>query len=83
VGIPTGRSPVVQALHAAGKYSICYVEAGAQQLGFPDRRDFAPADYGHYAKRYQTRGYPNEWWFDIRGFERYVDGRPGTLRGAR
>jgi hypothetical protein len=81
-GIPTGRSPVVQALHAAGKYSICYVEAGAQQLGFPDRRDFAPADYGRYAKRYRMRGYPNEWWFDIRGFERYVDGRPGTLRGA-
>src|ERR1700677_2954815 len=57
-GIPTGRSSVVQALHAAGKYSICYVEAGAQQLGFPDRRDFAPADYGHSAKRYQMRGYP-------------------------
>jgi hypothetical protein len=35
-GIPTGRSPVVQALHAAGKYSICYVEAGAQQPSFPD-----------------------------------------------
>jgi hypothetical protein len=40
--IPTGRSPVVAALHAAGKYSICYVEAGAWQSSFPDRGDFAP-----------------------------------------
>jgi hypothetical protein len=43
-GIPTGPSPVVQALHATGKYSICYVEAGAQQAIFPDQPDFAPAD---------------------------------------
>ena len=28
-GIPTGRSPVVAALHRSGKYSICYVEVGA------------------------------------------------------
>src|ERR1700722_16916269 len=25
--IPTGGSPVVWALHASGKYSICYIEA--------------------------------------------------------
>jgi hypothetical protein len=81
-GIPTGRSPVVQALHAAGGYSICYVEAGAQQPTFPDERDFAPADYGHGARRYQMRGYPNEWWFDIHGFARYVDGESTTLSGA-
>lgn len=81
-GIPTGRSPVVRALHRAGKYSICYVEAGAQQTSFPDRRDFAPADYGHYRKRYRMQGYPNEWWFDLRGFAGYLAGRPRTLRGA-
>jgi hypothetical protein len=81
-GIPTGPSPVVNALHAAGKYSICYVEAGAQQTSFPDKGDFAPADYGNYAKRYQMRGYPNEWWFDLRGFRHYVPGRQSTLRGA-
>jgi hypothetical protein len=81
-GIPTGPSPVVRALHAAGKYSICYVEAGAQQTSFPDKRDFAPADYGNYGKRYQMRGYPNEWWFDLRGFRHYVPGRRSTLHGA-
>jgi hypothetical protein len=81
-GIPTGASPVVQALHAAGKYSICYVEAGAQQTSFPDKRNFAAADFGDYAKRYQMRGYPNEWWFDLRGFRGYVPGRASSLRGA-
>ena len=34
-GVPTGTSPVVTALHGAGIYSICYVEAGAYQVGFP------------------------------------------------
>ena len=81
-GIPTGRSPVVRALHAAGKYSICYVEAGAYQTSFPDRSHFAPADYGHRARRYGMQGYGNEWWFDIRGFAGYVAGRPATLSGA-
>lgn len=81
-GIPTGRSRVVRALHRSGKYSICYVEAGAQQTSFPDKRDFAPADYGHYAKRYQMRGYANEWYFDLRGFRNYVPGRRFTLHGA-
>ena len=81
-GIPTGASPVVRALHAAGKYSICYIEAGAQQSNFPDKHDFAPADYGHGAKRYRMPGYPNEWYFDLRGFRHYVAGRPSTLHGA-
>lgn len=70
------------ALHRAAKYSICYVEAGAQQTSFPDRRDFSPADDGSYATRYRMRGYPNEWWFDLRGFRSYVPGRAGTLHGA-
>src|SRR5450631_2190714 len=45
-GIPTGPSPVVRAIHAAGHYSICYVEVGAYQQGFPDNAHFARSDYG-------------------------------------
>jgi hypothetical protein len=81
-GIPTGRSPIVTALHAAGHYSICYLEAGAYQSGFPDDRDFAAADDGAGARRYEMRGYRNEWWFDLRGFRSYVSGRSATLHGA-
>jgi hypothetical protein len=81
-GIPTGRSPVVAALHASGKYSICYVEAGAYQTSFPDTSSFARADYGNKAKRYQMQGYPNEWWFNLAGFRHYVAGRSSTLTGA-
>ena len=80
--IPTGPSPVVQAIHAAGHYSICYVEAGSQQLGFPDFSNFAPADYGNKARRYAMKGYPGQWWFDVRGFKNYVAGNPSTLTGA-
>lgn len=80
--IPTGRSPVVKALHATGHYSVCYVEAGAYQTTYPDRRDFAAADYGHRRKRYRMRGYPNEWWFNITGFRNYVAGHRSTLKGA-
>src|SRR5579875_2558 len=82
LGIPTGASPVVAAIHRAGHYSICYIEAGAFQAGYPDDRDFAPADYGRRARRYRMPGYPNEWWFDLRGFRGYAPGRPGTLVGA-
>jgi hypothetical protein len=81
-GIPTGRSPVVTALHAAGKYSICYVEAGAFQNGFPDDRDFARADYGGRTSRHQMQGYPGEWWFNLAGFRHYVPGRSSSLTGA-
>jgi hypothetical protein len=80
--IPTGASPVVQAIHSAGHYSICYVEVGAFQTGYPDNPGFAPADYGNRAKRYQLQGYPNEWYFDIAGFKHYVAGKPSTLTGA-
>jgi hypothetical protein len=72
----------VRALHAAGTYSICYVEAGAWQPSFPDRGDFAPADYGHRAARYRLVGFGGEWWFDLRGFRGYVTERGSTLRGA-
>jgi len=82
-GIPTGRSPVVQAIHAAGHYSICYVEAGAYQVGFPDDSHFATADYGGIGNTAtQMQGYADEYWFDLTGFRNYAAGRPGTLTGA-
>jgi hypothetical protein len=82
LAIPTGPSPVVQALHAAGHYSICYIDAGAYQLGWPDDSDFAPADDGYRAKRYQMVGYSNEYWLDLAGFRNYIAGQPATLKGA-
>jgi hypothetical protein len=82
-GIPRGPSRVVAAIYAAGHYSICYVEAGAYQLGFPDDADFATADYGGVRDlATQMRGYPDEYGFDLTGFARYVAGVPGTLTGA-
>jgi Glycoside-hydrolase family GH114 len=81
-GIPTGPSPVAAALHASGRYSICYLEAGAYQTGFPDNSDFAAADYGDGASRYAMQGWPGEWWFDISGFAGYRAGHPATLTGA-
>ena len=82
-GIPTGPSPVVEAIHAAGHYSICYVEAGAYQVGFPDDSNFAVADYGGVGDRAtQMQGYSDEYWFDLTGFANYVAGQPGTLSGA-
>jgi hypothetical protein len=82
-GIPTGSSPVVRAIHAAGHYSICYVEAGAYQQGFPDNAHFARSDYGGVGdKATQMQGYSNEYWFNLTGFRNYVPGHPATLRGA-
>ena len=81
-GIPTGPSPVVTAVHAAGKYSVCYVEGGAYQTGFPDDSNFAAADYGNGAKQYAMQGWSGEWWFDISGFANYAAGNPATLTGA-
>jgi Glycoside-hydrolase family GH114 len=81
-GIPPGPSAVVAALHAAGTYSICYVEAGAYQTGFPDDRDFAPADYGAGARRYGMPDWPGEWWLNLTGFRAYQPGRASTLSGA-
>jgi hypothetical protein len=82
-GVPTGPSPVVQALHAAGKYSICYVEVGAQQPE-PDSSNFTPADYTNGSNPQTTamQGWPGEYWYDIRGFAGYVAGDPSTLTGA-
>ena len=82
-GIPTGPSPVVQAIHAAGHYSICYVEAGAYQRGFPDDRDFHRADYGGIGDAAtQMQGYANEYWFNLTGFAHYRAGHRHSLRGA-
>lgn len=82
-GIPTGRSPVVRAIHAAGHYSICYVEVGAYQVGFPDDSRFATADYGGVGDTAtQMQGYSDEYWFDLRGFRNYVAGQRKTLTGA-
>jgi hypothetical protein len=82
-GVPTGPSPVVQALHAAGKYSICYVEAGAQQAE-PDSSNFALADYqtGSNPATTEMAGWPGEYWYDTRGFANYVAGNNSTLTGA-
>ena len=82
-GIPTGASPVVAAIHAAGHYAICYVEAGAYQVGFPDDANFASADYGGIGDRAtQMQGYSDEYWFNLTGFAHYLAGQPGTLSGA-
>ena len=82
-GIPTGPSPVVRAIHAAGHYSSCYVEAGAYQQGFPDNSHFSRSDYGGLGNRAtQMQGYSNEYWFNLTGFRHYVSGRHRTLRGA-
>lgn len=82
-GIPTGPSPVVQAIHAAGHYSLCYVETGAYQVGFPDDANFATADYGGVGNTAtQMQGYSGEYWFNLTGFANYVVGQPSTLSGA-
>jgi hypothetical protein len=80
-GVPTGASPVVQAIHAAGHYSICYVECGAQQTGFPDAASFASADYtnGSNAATTQMQGYANEHWFNIRGFVSWSASAPTSF----
>jgi hypothetical protein len=71
---PNRPSAVVASLHAAGKYSICYIEAGAQQPE-PDSSDFAAADYKHGpVARTRMQGYPDEYWYDLRGFARFKYG---------
>ena len=90
-GVPTGASPVVQALHAAGKYSICYIEAGAQQAEFRTAQTSRPSDYtnGSDPQTTEMQGWPGEYWYDIRGFANYVagasvdaDGGSGKHRGG-
>ena len=80
-GIPTGPSPVVQALHAAGKYSICYIEAGAYQTE-PDSSNFAPADYGDGGTQYEMAGWPGEYWYDTSGFAGWSASDPTVFPGG-
>jgi Glycoside-hydrolase family GH114 len=79
---PNGPSSIVSSLHASGKYSICYIEAGAQQ-DEPDASHFAPADYGNSAEQYEMQGWAGEYWFDTRGFAGYRYGDSNSvLTGA-
>ncbi|HYB27098.1 MAG TPA: endo alpha-1,4 polygalactosaminidase [Solirubrobacteraceae bacterium] len=78
-GIPTGPSPVVQGIHAAGHYAICYVEAGANQVGFPDDSDFASADYTDPGHNTQLQGYPGENYLDLAGFSGWSARSPSVF----
>jgi len=66
---PDGRSSIVSQLHAANKYAVCYIEAGAQQAE-PDQSHFASADYtnGSNAETTEMQGWPGEYWYDTLGF---------------
>jgi hypothetical protein len=81
-GIPTGPSSVVQGIHAAGHYAICYVEVGAYQVGFPDNSDFASADYTDPGYNTQLQGYPGENYFDVGGFSGWSASRPSVFPDA-
>jgi hypothetical protein len=80
---PSGPSSTVTALHASGKYSICYIEAGAQQPE-PDSSSFAAADYTNGSpKTTQMKGYSSEHWYDLRGFAGFkYGGSDSVLTGA-
>jgi glycosyl hydrolase family 114 len=80
-GEPNGSSPIVSQLHATGKYSICYIEAGAQQ-DEPDQSHFAAADYGNSAKQYAMKGWPGEYWYDTLGFAGWSASSPSTFPGG-
>lgn len=69
-------------IHNAGHYSVCYVEAGAYQSGFPDDSNIAAADYGSAAKKYQMQGYSDEWWFDLNGFAGWTASNPTKFPGG-
>ncbi len=75
---PNGPSSIVSSLHASGKYSICYIEAGAQQ-DEPDASHFAAADYGNSAQQYEMQGWAGEYWFDTRGFAAYKYGDSASV----
>ncbi len=66
---PDAPSSVVSRLHAANKYAVCYIEAGAQQAE-PDQSHFASADYtnGSNPQTTEMQGWPGEYWYDTLGF---------------
>jgi Glycoside-hydrolase family GH114 len=78
---PSGPSTIVAQLHATGKYSICYIEAGAQQAE-PDQSHFAAADYGDAAKKYEMQGWPGEYWYDTLGFAGWSASSPNAFPGG-
>jgi hypothetical protein len=78
---PSGPSTIVAQLHATGKYSICYIEAGAQQAE-PDQGHFAAADYGSAAKKYAMQGWPGEYWYDTLGFAGWSASSPNAFPGG-
>jgi hypothetical protein len=66
---PDARSQIVSELHATNKYSVCYIEAGAQQ-DEPDQSHFASADYtnGSNVETTEMQGWPGEYWYNTLGF---------------
>jgi hypothetical protein len=62
----------IDALHAAGRRVICYVDAGSWEPGRPDSAQFPSAVLGS-----TMDGWPDERWLDIR------DARVATLIDAR
>ncbi len=65
---PNAPSKIVSQLHAADKYSVCYIEAGAQQ-DEPDQSHFVAADYTNGpAQTTEMQGWPGEYWFNTLGF---------------
>ncbi len=86
---PNAASAIVTSLHQANKYSICYIEAGAQQQGFPDFSHFAATDYTNEdpASKYdgdstQMQGYASENWFDTLGFAGWSSSNPTSFPGG-
>ena len=75
-GDPNGPSTIVSELHAADKYSICYLEAGAYQLSFPDDGNFSSIDYTDPGHPTVMQGYPNEEWMDTAGFSGWSAANP-------
>jgi hypothetical protein len=81
-GEPDGPSTLVADIHAHGAYSICYVEAGTYQTGFPDDALYNSADYGDKASKYAEKGWSGEWWLDIGGFTGWSPSDPSSFPGG-
>ena len=80
---PDARSTIVSQLHAANKYAVCYIEAGAQQAE-PDQSHFAAADYtnGSNAQTTEMQGWPGEYWYDTLGFAGWTPSHQTYSGGA-
>lgn len=78
-GDPNGPSTIVSDLHAANKYSICYIEAGAFQQGFPDNGNFSSIDYTDPGNSTVMQGYPDERWMDTAGFSGWSASDPSVF----